>query len=162
IEATVPPGALVPGRTYRVQLATALTTTLAVAADGRVDLDDVVLRITDLLPPTGLTATFPASGPPRIDGAVDPAAQTTAVTVEYGTTAAYGTTSTPVTVGGSGSQPFSVPLAGLTPGQTYHYRVVAQNGDGRAVTTDATFVAPTPPGNAPPVVSGAGNSRRRL
>jgi hypothetical protein len=66
-----------------------------------------------------------------------------------------------VSVSGAGSQPFTIPLAGLDAGTTYHYRVVATNGDGTLTTTDATFVAPTPPSDAPPLVTGAGNSRSR-
>lgn len=160
VQVTVPPSAVVGGRSYRVRLDTALTTAVSAVTSGTVDLDDVVLRLTDLEPPTGLAASFQSSGP-SIDGSVDPAGQSTSVTVDYGLTAAYGTTSSPVVVSGAGAQPFSVPLGGLTPGATYHYRVTATNADGTAQTTDATFVAPTPPTNSPPVVSGSGNSRNR-
>jgi hypothetical protein len=125
-----------------VQLDTVLTTNVSAVTSGTVDLDNVVLRLTDLAPPTGLTATFPASGSPRIEGSVDPAGQTTSVTVEYGLTAAYGSTTSAVTVNGSGSQPFTIPLAGLTPGQTYDYRVVDR-------TTTARRRRPTRPSSPP-------------
>ncbi|MDO8210873.1 Ig-like domain repeat protein [Conexibacter sp. CPCC 206217] len=160
VQVTVPPSAVVAGRTYRVQLDTALTTSVSAVTSGTVDLDDVVLRLTDLEPPTGLAASFQSSGP-SIDGFVDPVGQSTSVTVDYGLTAAYGTTSSPVVVSGSGAQPFSVGLGGLTPGATYHYRVTATNADGTAQTTDATFLAPTSPTNSPPLVTGSGNSRNR-
>ncbi|ADB51406.1 Ig-like domain repeat protein [Conexibacter woesei] len=157
----VPPSAVVAGHTYRIALDVALTTAVSAVTSGNVDLDNVILRLVDLEPPTGLTATVPGSGPTRVEGSVDPAGQTTSVTVEYGLTTAYDTTTSPVTVNGSGSRSFSIPLGGLTPGATYHYRVVALNADGIATTTDATFVAPVPPAGGPPVVSGAGNSRNR-
>ncbi|MDW5595602.1 hypothetical protein VSS74_14730 [Conexibacter stalactiti] len=161
VQVTVPPSAVVAGRSYRVQLDTALTTSVSAVTSGNVDLDDVVLRLSDLEAPSGLTATVPGTGAPRITGAVDPAGLATSVVAEYGLTAAYGSSTTPVAVNGSGSQPFTIPLAGLTPGATYHYRVVATNADGRAETLDATFVAPTPPADSPPVVTGAGNNRNR-
>ncbi|MBB4664916.1 hypothetical protein [Conexibacter arvalis] len=161
VSAPVPTSALVAGRSYRVALDVALTTTVSAVAGGSVDLDDVELRLTDLEPPAGLTGSFQTSGPPRVEGAVDPLGQETTVTVEYGPTAAYGSTTAPVVVDGSGAQPFAIPLADLTPGATYHYRVVARNADGTTATADQVFVAPTPPTAAPPVVEGAGNRRER-
>lgn len=161
VSATVPAGALVAGRTYAVELTTTVTTLLGAVQTGGVDLDDVVLRLVDLEPPSSLTATVPARGATRVEGSVDPHGLATTVAVEYGTTPSYGSATAPVSVGGSGAQPFTVPLAGLTPGATYHYRVVAQNADGSATTSDATFLAPTPPGDAPPLVSGPGNARAR-
>ncbi len=64
-------------------------------------------------------------------------------------------------VDGDGAQPFTIPLADLTPGQTYHYRVTAENLDGSIATADATFVAPVPPLDAPPMVTGPLSSRSR-
>lgn len=161
ISATVPPSAFVAGHTYRVALSVALSTAVSAVTSGNVDLDDVVLTLSDLEPPTGLTATVPGSGPTRVEGSVDPAGQSTNVTVEYGLTAAYGDVTSPDTVSGSGARAFSIPLAGLVPGQTYHYRAVAENADGTATTSDQTFVAPAAPENSPPVITGAGNSRDR-
>jgi len=69
---------------------------------------------------------------------------------EYGTTTAYGTTGTFTALpddASSAADAVSMPLAGLQPGTTYHYRVVAQRGDGavvdggdRTFTTDAAEV----------------------
>ncbi len=106
---------------------------------------------------------MPATGALRVTGAVDPQGLDTDVVVDYGATTAYGTTTTAVTIPGSatGTQPFTVPLSGLTAGATYHYRVRATNADGTVETTDATFVAPEPPSSAAPSVAGAANSRAR-
>jgi hypothetical protein len=157
----VPAGAVVAGRSYRVRIGTALTTSVSAVTSGNVDLDDVQLALTDLTLPTGLTASVPATGPTRVTGSVNPEGTSTEVVVDYGLTTAYGTTTAPVTVSGTTSQPFSIPLSGLTPGATYNYRVRATNPDGTVSTTNATFVAPTPPDNAPPTVTGAGNVRNR-
>ncbi|HEX5146790.1 MAG TPA: hypothetical protein VFV85_07185, partial [Conexibacter sp.] len=161
LQLTVPPGALTPGHRYAIQLSTFVNAPLAISVSGSVDLDDVSLTMADLHPPSGLSASVPGSGATRVEGQVDPQGQATSVTVQYGPTSAYGSSTAPTGVSGSGSQPFAVPLAGLTAGATYHYRVVAANADGTAATNDAAFVAPTPPSDAPPLVTGAGNSRAR-
>lgn len=159
----VPAGAVVAGRDYRIRIDVSATTNVSAVTSGNVDLDDVVLTLTDLSGPAGLTAQVPSTGPSRVTGGVDAAGFDTDVVVEYGPTTAYGSTSSPVRIAGStvGTQPFSVPLADLTAGATYHYRVTATNDDGNASTADATFVAPTPPAAPVPSVSGAMNARTR-
>lgn len=156
-------GSVVPGRTYRLQLDIAFTNSVSAVTSGNVDLDDVALTLSSLAAPSSLTASVPATGALRVTGAVDPQGVDTDVVVDYGATTAYGTTTTAVTIPGSatGTQPFTVPLSGLTAGATYHYRVRATNADGTVETTDATFVAPTPPSDAAPSVAGAANSRTR-
>ncbi|WP_210494677.1 Ig-like domain-containing protein [Patulibacter sp. SYSU D01012] len=159
----VPPSALVAGRTYRLALGVAVTTNVSAVTSGNVDLDDVALTLESLAGPRDLTASVPATGPLRVTGSVDAHGLDTSVTVEYGTTTSYGATTTAVQLPGSttGPQPFSVPLTGLQPGQTYHYRVRAENAEGPVTTADATFVAPSPPSTAAPTISGAGNARTR-
>ncbi len=75
----VPPGAVIPGDTYRLRLATSLTTTVSAVTSGSVDYDDVALRLVDLTPPSGLTATAPGSGAPQVTGTVDPNGLATSV-----------------------------------------------------------------------------------
>ena len=48
VGADVAPGTFVAGRTYAIRLDVALTTSLSAITSGTVDLDDVVLRLTDL------------------------------------------------------------------------------------------------------------------
>ena len=160
---TVPTGALEAGRTYRLRIDVSVTTHISAVTSGNVDLDDVALTITTLGGPVGLTATVPAAAPTRVTGTVDADGFDTDVTVDYGTTTAYGSTTSPVRIDGTttGAQPFSVPLTGLTPGATYHYRVTATSSDGTATTTDRTFVAPTAPTATVPTVSGAAKARAR-
>jgi hypothetical protein len=157
----VPASALVPGRTYALEVDTTLTTTVSAVTSGNVDVDDVTLTMTDLQPPRGLSAGVPSTGAARVTGSVDPRGQATTLTVHYGSTSAYDRSTSAVTVSGSGAQPFTIPFAGLVPGQLYHYAVTATNADGTVTTGDQAFTAPTAPSDAPPTVSGAGNSRLR-
>jgi hypothetical protein len=93
---------------------------------------------------TGLTDTQAA-----LAGTVNPQGQLTSYAFQYGTTTAYGQTA--LTSAGSATRdtPVSADLAGLTPGTTYHYRVIATNADGTTVGADRTFrttgTAPAPP-----------------
>jgi hypothetical protein len=86
------------------------------------------------------TSTSPTSG--TVTATINPnlTPQDTRVTVRYGTTTAYGSTTAVQDIGNGGTPiPFSATLAGLTPGTTYHYDIVAINGDGTTVSSDATF-----------------------
>ena len=64
----------------------------------------------------------------QLQGGVYPNGADTTYWWEYGTTTAYGQQTTPNDIG-SGTAPVSVAdsLSGLSPGTTYHYRLVAQN-----------------------------------
>jgi phosphodiesterase/alkaline phosphatase D-like protein len=55
--------------------------------------------------------------------------------VEYGTTTAYGTTSSESAAAAS----HDIRLSGLTPGTEYHYRVIAKIGVNEVTVTDRTF-----------------------
>ncbi len=81
-----------------------------------------------------------------LNGIVNPAGDATTYHFEYGTTTAYGTSTT---AQGAGSDLVahaeSAPITGLQPGTTYHYRIVAANSGGSAAGADATFTtAPLP------------------
>jgi len=73
-------------------------------------------------------------------GSVNPHGQATDAWFEWGETTAYGNT-TPVQTIGSGVDLVSIsePITGLSPGVTYHYRVVAQNATGTSYGDDRTF-----------------------
>jgi hypothetical protein len=79
-----------------------------------------------------------------LSGTVNPNGQSTSYHFEYGTTAAYGTQTSPAGVG-SGTTPVGVHQAilGLTPNTTYHYRLVATSSAGTTNGTDQTFTTPT-------------------
>lgn len=89
---------------------------------------------------------------------VDPnGEEVTSCRFEYGTTAAYGASVPCGSPPGSGTSPVAAAAAitGLTPGTTYHFRIVATNASGTNVGEDATlFTLPEPP----TVVTGAASA----
>jgi hypothetical protein len=84
---------------------------------------------------TGASAT--------LNGTVNPnGEEVTACKFEYGTTESYGSTATCMPSSpGSGESPVAVmaPIAGLAPGTTYQFRVVATNASGTSYGSDASF-----------------------
>ncbi len=70
---------------------------------------------------------------------------TTAV-IEYGLTAAYGSTQPMLPASITGGTPTAATgtIGSLTPNTLYHYRVKATNADGITTSTDATFTTQTP------------------
>ena len=72
---------------------------------------------------------------------------------EYGTSAAYGLTTTETPVPAEGTDPVTVkvPISGLTRDTAYHYRLVATNLAGIGRGADRSFR--TAPGPRPPAVS---------
>jgi hypothetical protein len=97
--------------------------------------------------PTSPTAPTVATGSPSqvqqtsavLNGTVDPKGQTTHYFFQYGPTTAYGVQTSPASAG-SGSANVSVhaTITGLTPGTTYHYRLVASNATGTSNGEDKT------------------------
>jgi sugar lactone lactonase YvrE len=75
-----------------------------------------------------------------LTGTVDPQGGAAMWRFEFGPTAAYGTHTPAAGTGPSvGAQPVSVPITGLTPNTTYHYRLVATTPAGSSETPDGTF-----------------------
>lgn len=95
-------------------------------------------------------ATNVTSTSATVSGTVNPNKEDTSYHFEYGTTAAYGT-STPAQgpVGGNAGKSASADLAQLAPSTTYHYRLVATNASGTTPGVDATFTT-LAAGQAPP------------
>ena len=106
----------------------------------------------------GADRTFATVGPPAattgaalsvapttatLTGTVDPRGRSTSWRFEYGTTTSYGS-STPSKSAGSGTAPVAVsaPVDKLTPGVTYHYRLIASNSAGSVSGADGTFATP--------------------
>ena len=97
-------------------------------------------------------ATAISSTSAALNAAVQPVLADAGAYFEYGTTTAYGAASPgggEIPVGaGQSYQAISRVLSGLTPGTTYHYRVVATSAGGIGVGEDMTFT--TAPGAPPP------------
>jgi hypothetical protein len=80
-----------------------------------------------------------------LNGTVDPNGQPTTYYFQYGTTTGYGLQSSPASAGrGSGTVAVHAAITGLTPGTTYHYRLVAQNAAGTSAGADQTVTAGPP------------------
>jgi CSLREA domain-containing protein len=103
----------------------------------------------EVAPPaiTSPSATGTSTSTASVTANVNPnfSAHDTTVTVRFGTTPAYGSTTPPQDVG-AGGQPvsFSANLAGLAAGTTYHFQIVATNGDGTTTSGDGTFQTTLP------------------
>lgn len=85
-----------------------------------------------------------------VSGMVDPRGTSTIYQAQYGTTKRYGHSTTWITAGSKNAyEHVDVPLFGLQPGMTYHYRLVAQNRHGTTVGADRTFTTTAAKSSAP-------------
>ena len=86
-----------------------------------------------------------------IGAQVNPGRGATVFLVEYGQTSGFGQqTSTSDSIGDEDAEiPVSANLTGLTPGTTYHYRVVAMNFSGTTEGPTLTFNTPAAPSVTP-------------
>jgi phosphodiesterase/alkaline phosphatase D-like protein len=118
-------------------------------------------------PPTVTTgsASGIAATSATVAGTVDPNGLSTSWFVEYGTTTAYGSKTTTRDAGnGTNAVDVSADLSGLTPGTTYHYRVVGTNSAGTGRGADRTLQTPgnTKPDVRRPTVTNIGTTSARL
>ncbi len=94
--------------------------------------------------PSMLISTLPATDVSNnnatLNGTVNPNGWPTTAWFEWGTTTSYGNLTSVADLGsGTNALPLSAPLAGLTPGVTYHFRVAATNDYGLAYGSDQSF-----------------------
>lgn len=95
-------------------------------------------------------STGPASGlsltSATVTGVIDPRGEATSYHFDYGTTSAYGQSTSTQSSSSDDPSVGSATLTGLNPGTTYHYRLVAGNPIvGTTDGQDATFTTPAPP-----------------
>ncbi len=103
----------------------------------------------------------------RLQADVGPNSQATTYEFEYGTTAFYGSHTSPGSTGsGADSVPVSSTLSGLSPATEYHFRALATNPTGTTYGPDQTFTTAsepvvsgeaegTPPASVPPAAAGS-------
>ena len=136
---SAPLAGLTPGVTYHFRVAATNENGLVYGSD---------LSFTTLGPPqvSTLPATAVSTDSATLNGTVNPNGYTTSAWFQWGTTTNYGNL-TPVTDLGSATTalPLSAPLAGLTPGVTYHFRIAATNDYGLAYGSDQSFTTESLP-----------------
>jgi phosphodiesterase/alkaline phosphatase D-like protein len=136
---------LAPNTTYHYRL-------VATHSDGSVSGGDA--QFTTLpLPPVVVSqpATLITTTTAVLQGTVNPNGGATTYHFEWGPTTDYGNSTPAANAGaGTGQVTVSAPLSLLLPDTTYHFRLVATNSGGTAVSGDAQF-ATAPVG--PPVVA---------
>ncbi len=121
---------------------------VAVAASGVTFVSDTynkrVQRWQQTAPPTAITqaATGLEDTAASLNGSIDPGGLRSRYYFEFGSTTSYGE-KLPVAeasvVAGHEAQAVSVPVTGLTPSTTYHYRLVASNVNGTTIGKDETL-----------------------
>lgn len=138
---------LTPGTVYHYRLT---ASNLASGGNGGPNQTVDAMFTTNFLSPT-VTTTAPSTAiaGATLRGKVNPnGVATTAVFFEYGADTTYGA-SVPVAGPFTGRDPLDVSAtiaaASLTPGNTYHYRLVATTSVGTSPGNDATFIAVVPP-----------------
>ena len=105
---------------------------------------------------TGAKATVTGSTSATIGATINPGGVATTYHVNWGPTAALGTSTPPLFLSaGTTGQAISVPLNDLAFGTTYHFVIVATNHGGTTTTSDQTFttmgVSDYPQTTQPPV-----------
>jgi len=104
--------------------------------------------------PSAITGPVTSIGPTSATatGKVNPNGLATTWYVEYGTSTGYGSKTSSLSAGsGTTNVDVTAPLSGLSPGTSYHYRVVATNSSGTAHGADGIFATAA----APAVATGA-------
>jgi LPXTG-site transpeptidase (sortase) family protein len=116
---------------------------VGVNAGGTTNGLDATFTTSAINPPIVTTnaATAVTTTTATLNGTVNANNDSTAVTFEYGLTAAYGTTvvAVPSPITGNANTAVSAAITGLTPNTLYHFRVVGVNAGGTTNGLDATF-----------------------
>jgi hypothetical protein len=105
---------------------------------------------------TTLSATGIGHTSATLHGDANPRGLATTYDFQYGTSTAYGRQTAFHSAGtGTSAKSVAAKVSGLTPGVTYHYRLMASNADGTAAGADHTLRTTLPPAKAPSVLGTA-------
>lgn len=121
------------GKTYHYRL-------VAMNTAGTAHGSDITFLTTTAPIAVTAAATSIGASSATLNGSVNPNGVATSWFFEYGTSTAYGSTTSSKNAGsGANSVPVSAPLSNLTPGTTYHFRLVAKSSVGTTRSADETF-----------------------
>jgi trimeric autotransporter adhesin len=143
-------GGLLPNTVYHFR----------VVINGNITGADQTFRTATLPTAAPTVTTSAASGTgattATLNGTVNPNGLATTARFHYGTTTAYGSQTDIINIpAGSSAVPVSANISGLTPNETYHFRLVANNSNGEGTGADVSFVTSDNPPSAPSVVTTA-------
>ena len=116
------------------------TQTLNVTVRGMTTADVIAAGFAS--PPSVVTGAASNIGPTSVTvaGTVNPHGLATTYLFEYGKTTSYGSKTASKSAGsGTSSLAVSTTIASLSPGTTYHYRIVATSAKGTTVGADQSF-----------------------
>jgi len=138
----------IPGSTLTVAPIAVGTAMITVtASDGRGGMDSTMFQVSVMPSGTAPTARTELvvnldSTSVTVTGTVNPNGLSTIVVFQYGMTTSYGSQVTAIQspVIGTSEVGLSASITGLSPGTTYHYRVVATNSMGTTNGADKTFM----------------------
>ena len=128
---------LTPATTYHYRL-------VAASSGGTTNGTDMTFTTSAPSPVAPTVTTTAASNvtttTATLNGTVNPNGASTTYYFQHGTTTSYESTTTSTSAGsGASNETESTPITGLTPGTTYHYRIVASNAGGTTNGNDITF-----------------------
>ena len=115
--------------------------------EAEIIINSVIVTPAACTPPTVVTnvSTKLGTTTATLNGSANPNGCATSAWFEWGTTVGYGNETSHQNMGSeTSSVDFSEDLTGLIPGQTYHYRAVAQNSSGTSYGVDQTFTTGCP------------------
>ncbi len=127
---------------FRIQAENATAQSTVTSSDRTLTTRGPIVSDTHANPVTATTAS--------LDAGVNPQGTATTYHFDYGPTNSYGSSTQESTaLGGNVAQPVSQQIGGLTPGQTYHFRIVATNSEATVRGPDATFTTDAQTDNCP-------------